>query len=99
MSNINGLREGTLLEMKRQRRAYPEEVTALVNEVLELRKKFNAGEQSKSDTKADALRQIALGIDTLMDWRRTPQGGDYWAKVHAALLENVEALRKNHGAF
>jgi hypothetical protein len=37
-----GLREWTLLEMRRKRHAYPEEVTAIVDELLYLRRKHNS---------------------------------------------------------
>lgn len=39
-----GLRERTLLEMKRQRRAYPEEVVSIVDELLYLRRLHNSSD-------------------------------------------------------
>ncbi len=45
---------------------------------------------------AGKIREIAREMNYSFDWRKTKELGDYWLKVHSALLRIAENGLKNH---
>lgn len=93
-----GLREETLHEMRKKRHAYPHEVVALVDEVLELRAKLNTPRSALesyfpfpgnyghiNDQHREAAQRLAELLERAFEWSYSRQGRDYWFDVHDQL--------------